>query len=270
MGDTMVARGLGGRSLRLLVVVLAIAALLLGTVRGATAAAAGLVSDDFSTGLDSSTWTVVDPLGDGTVTTSGQGTSDATLDLTVPAGTSHNPWDDNRALRVMQPVSNGDFEVEAKFASVPTQKFQMQGLMVAQDDDDWLRFELYHSGSGLVAFAAATTAGSSKTKLTAAAAATGDVWMRVRRVGTTWTLSWSDNGTSWVTAGSFTSSLVPSSVGPHAANHAPNPAFTAIVDYVFDTSAPIVPEDPAVATHTLVTNTAGQGSITTDPAGPDR
>ena len=56
------------------------------------AAAAPFVSDDFNTASLSQEWTVADTVGDGTVAVTGAGTGDAALELSVPAGVSHNPW----------------------------------------------------------------------------------------------------------------------------------------------------------------------------------
>ncbi len=203
------------------------------------------MSDDFSGGLDSSVWSVVDPVGDGSVVASGQGTSDAWVELGVPAGTSHDPWGANRSLRLMQSVADGDFEVEAKFDSVPSAKYQMQGLVVEQDADEWLRFDTYHDGKTLRALAASTSGGQTGWFFNDAISVSGgSVWMRVARVGDTWTMWWSDDGSVFTEAGSFSRPLTVSKVGPFAANHKPNPAYTARVDYVFDTATPIDPEDP--------------------------
>jgi hypothetical protein len=87
----------------------------------------------------------------------------------------------------------------------------------------------------------------------------------VRRTGDQWTLRTSTNGTSWVTAGSFTAALDVARVGPYAGNAgSPIPAFTALVDYVFDAAAPVVPEDtPGVPGTTTTTTTAPPSSSTT-------
>lgn len=223
---------------------LLVALALLGTVpTPALAEPGGLVSDDFSGGLDAGVWSVVDPLGDGVVGVSGQGGEDAVVSLSVPAGVSHDAWGDNRSLRVVQGVGDVDFEVEVRFDSLPTEKYQTQGLLVEQDGDDWLRFDVHSAGAGQRVFAASTVAGVSSSELLASVQVDGSVWLRVSRVGDVWSLGWSGDGQAFSEVGSFEHALAVSAVGPFAANHSPSPAFTAVVDYVFDTAAPIDPED---------------------------
>ncbi len=229
------------------------------------------VSDDFNTAELSQEWTVIDPVGDGAVGVTGEGTGDAVLELSVPAGVSHDPWGVNRALRVVQDVDDTDFQIEAALASTPSSRYQMQGLMVEQDADNWLRFEVYHDGSRLNAFGASTTDGASTAKFNTALSGPAPGFMRVTRAGDTWTLTLSGDGQSWVNAGSFSRALSVATVGPFAGNHGASlaiPQFTARFDYVFNTASPIADEDggqpPAQAT--LDVQTTGQGSVAVDPA----
>jgi regulation of enolase protein 1 (concanavalin A-like superfamily) len=208
------------------------------------APAAAFASDDFDRASLGPAWTVVDPVGNGTVSLSGAGTPDARLSLAVPAGSAHDAWHTNRSLRVVQPAQDVDFTAEVRFESTPTQKYQIQGLLVQQDADDWLRFDVFHNGSGLRAYAASTAAGTSTARLNAATASAPSLWLRVQRAGDDWTLRTSTTGQSWTTVGTFTRALDVTAVGPFAGNSgSPVPAFTALVDYVFETSAPIEPED---------------------------
>ncbi|MBW3578476.1 MAG: DUF1349 domain-containing protein [Actinobacteria bacterium] len=252
-----------------------LASLAVGTApaRPSTATGPAFESDDFNTSSLDARWSVVDPVGDGSVALVGAGSGQATLDLSVPGGVSHDAWGTNRSLRAVQATNDVDFEAEVAFASVPSLKYQMQGLMVEQDADDWLRFDVYHDGSGLRVFAAATTAGSSKAKLNQTISASQAVALRVHRAGDTWTLSYAADGGGFTTVGSFSHALGVSTLGPFAANHHTTassvPAFTAQVDYVFDTAAPISPEDDpyAVASYTLSTSTVGSGSVSRSPDG---
>ncbi len=122
---------------------------------------AGIIADDFHTGtLDSGTWQIVDPQGDSTVELVGAGTPDAQLLLSVPAGTTHDAWSNNTTLRVMQPAADEDFEIEVKFESQPTQRYQGQGVLVEQNASNYVRFDVYSDGSSLRAFAATFANGS--------------------------------------------------------------------------------------------------------------
>jgi S-adenosylmethionine synthetase len=89
---------------------------------------AGFVSDDFNScaGL-AGHWSLVDPVGDCAFDLAGGGTANAHLAITVPAGTSHDAFDVNRAPRVMQLTSDQDFELEVKFHINPTGRFEIGG-----------------------------------------------------------------------------------------------------------------------------------------------
>ena len=200
----------------------------------------------------------------------GAGSGESRLALAVPAGSAHDPWKTNRALRVMQPAADVDFQAELGFASVPAVAYQSQGLIVEQDAGNWLRFEVHHNGSSLRAFAAKTTDGFSTGTINRTIPMPADqlIFVRVGRVGSQWTLSYSYDGEAWSVAGTFDHALAVSAIGPFAGNNssggAPAPAHEALVDYVFDTSAPIVAED-GVARHTLAIDTEGDGTVTRSP-----
>ena len=96
-------------------------------------------SDDFhSTSLNTSLWTIVNPLGDGTV-----GPNGTNLLLSLPAGTEHDVYNSDPGLRVMQNVGNTDFDVVVKIDSPPTDPYQEQGLIIQQDANNWLRFDFF-------------------------------------------------------------------------------------------------------------------------------
>ncbi len=177
----------------------------------------GLVSDDFNVcAVDSGVWSFVDPVGDGAAVVNG-----TQLELSVPGGVSHDVWGANMAPRLVQPVTDADFEVEAKFESTVSDAYEMQGVLVEQDADDYLRFDVYGNGGQVYLFAARTVGGSPTALLNTAIPASGDpVFLRVGRVGDVWTLSYSVDGSSWVTAVSFEHSLVASSVGVFAGTQA--------------------------------------------------
>ena len=227
----------------------------------------GIVSDDFSgTLLDTGLWTVVDPQGDGAVSMTG-----TQVLLSVPAGTSHDVWSSgNDALRIMQPAGDTDFEIEVKFESAVSAKYQLQGLLVEQSPGNYLRFDFYSDGSSTQLFAASFTNDSPSVKKNSRLFAAGvePLYMRVGRVGDQWTQSYSQDGVNWTTHTSFSFALSVSSVGVFAGNAGASPAHTAVVDYFFNTASPIDPEDgggtgPVV--YVLDTSVSGSGMITIDP-----
>ena len=100
----------------------------------------GAELDDFDgSQLNPNVWTIVDPLAGSDVSVSG-----GFLTIQVPAPVSHDVWiSGNRAPRVMQPVADTDFWIEAKFDSIPSKKYQIQGLLVEQDVGNFLRFDIF-------------------------------------------------------------------------------------------------------------------------------
>ena len=225
---------------------------------GITAATAenGGASDDFNrANLDPARWTLINPLNDGAVRMVGVGAGDAHLELTLPQGQSHDPWNANRALRVMQPASNGDFQITVKFDSTPTQKYQMQGLILEQDADNWLRLEIQHDGSALRIFTAATLNGSTQSRGSQTVTPGAVAYLRVIRTGDNWDVAYSSEGAAWSSPVSFTQPITITAMGPFVANHAsagdPSPAFTARVDYISNTAAPVSGEDSSAVADTL-------------------
>ncbi|VEP12678.1 conserved hypothetical protein [Hyella patelloides LEGE 07179] len=199
-------------------------------------------SDDFNSNNLDNQWTFVNPLDDGSFDLTGLGTGDAYLELSVPDGTTHNVWKTNKsAVRVMQPATDTNFELEVKFASEPSQSLQMQGIFVEQDDNNWLRFDVFYDDGQLNVFAGRTINGKSKRRIRVGVAAGSASYLRVNRQGDVWSLEYSGDGANWTTAGSFTQDLEVNSVGTFVGNI--GAAFTSQVDYFFNTAAPIVPED---------------------------
>lgn len=254
--------------------VLVMAAALVGCLP-VEATSPAFASDDFNRTVLGPEWTVVDHLGDGTVTLTGAGTPDARLELAVPAGESHDPWHTNRSLRVVRHAADTDFTAIVKFDGQPTQQYQTQGVLVQQDADNWLRFDVHHNGTRLRAFAASTAEATTTPRLQENTQAGATHWIRIARADDTWTLATSTNGEVWSTTGAFTHALDVTAVGPFVANAGnPAPAFTALVDYVFEASAPLEPEDISPSptttstTSTSTTTTATTTTTTTTPDGP--
>ncbi len=196
----------------------------------------------------------MNPLGDGSVVMAGAGTGDAALELSVPEGPSHDPYNVNRSVRVMQPIPDADFELEVAFASDPSERYQLQGFIVEADADNWLRFDTLHDGSSQRVFAGVTVNGSSSSRFNLPIAFGDARFMRITRVGDSWTCATSPDGVVYTTAGSFSHGLAVTAAGVFAANHASSgdsPSYTARVDYVADTASPILGEDASVEPDTL-------------------
>ncbi|MDT9191560.1 Ig-like domain-containing protein, partial [Limnospira sp. PMC 1245.20] len=211
-------------------------------------------SDDFNSSTLKPEWNFIKPLANSSYALTGTGTSDAYLELSVPAQT--DLWNQNRTTaRLMQPAANEDFELEIKFASDPTVSKQMQGILVEQDERNWLRFNVSQTGSGLSVFAASTTNGSSRVMVSGSVAAGQARYLNVNRQGNLWTLKSSGDGINWNTVGSFIRDLQVQEVGLFAGHAGNSPAmFTTQVDYFFNMAAPIVPEDVSLGNQPPIAN----------------
>jgi len=98
----------------------------------------GIDSDGFNAAvLDTGLWNFVDRVGDGQLVITGK-----QLDLSVPAGTSHDVWTaDNIVSRIMQTTADEDFVIEVKFELAVSAKYQLQGQLVGEDAGELLRFD---------------------------------------------------------------------------------------------------------------------------------
>ncbi|UCG50578.1 MAG: PKD domain-containing protein, partial [Candidatus Latescibacterota bacterium] len=201
-------------------------------------------SDDFSsTTLDTTLWRFIDPVGDVTLVLTG-----TNLVFYVPGGTRHNISDSAiLAPRLMQDAADKDFEIEAKFDSRGSLAYQGQGFLVQEDEDTYLRFDVIFSSGNPRVFAAYYDQGSVATKVDQSVPETPP-YLRVTRTADSWEYQYSNDGTIWNSAVTFSQSLTVTEVGL-VINNSSNggvwltPAFVGNVDYFFNTAGPLVPED---------------------------
>lgn len=227
------------------------------------------ISDDFNACvLNTNLWTFENPVGDGSYEMNG-----TQLRLIVPANVSHNIWDlGNRSVRVMQPTEDVDFEVVARFESIVTRRFQMQGLLIEKDSKNFLRFEVHFDGKDNRLYVARFVEGKPpQAVINNVRVLTTPSYLRVTRVGPSWSFSFSEDGQVWSSVGSFVHDMRVTRSGVFGANHdvapgQPAPAHTAVVDYFFNTAAPIEPEDGNDLSNLKVTvNKVGQGAVNLTP-----
>lgn len=234
----------------------AVVAILLGAVGARSAHGAALVSDDFATGaLDPLVWTFVDPRGDASVVMTG-----THAQIVVPAtGLAHDVWTNGNFLpRLMQFVEDTDFEVETKFESWLTGGFQSQGILIEQDADNIVRAEFHFGGGQTKVFAATIFNQSASIKVIKPVALSPPMYLRVRRTGNQWTVAYSLDGSGWVTAASFSQVMTVSAVSVFGGN-GPDTPHTATVDYVFNSAAPIDPEDGGLVS--ALVDAIGNGTV---------
>lgn len=234
----------------------------------------GLVSDSFTGALNTNLWSFYDPLSNSSLSTTGSQAS-----ISVPASSNHDLWTNAlNAPRIRQAANNTDFQIEAKFDSNVTNRFQMQGLTVEQNNTNLLRFDVYYDGTVTRIFSASIVNGTASNRISAIIANGAPKYLRVNRSGNLWSLSYSSNGTTWTTAGSYSHTLSVTAVGLFTGNSgSPIPAHTALVDYFMvdniqpgsggDTNAPVISNIQATsltsssATITWTTNEASNSVV---------
>lgn len=196
------------------------------------------------------------------------------LRLSIPAG-DHDADGTNQAARLMQDVSqpHADFEIEAKFLSEPAKAFQFQGLLVEGDEQNWLRFDVYHDGSKVHIFGAKSIDGDWEAAFDHVLSGADDAaYLKVTRDGDVWTFEYSSDGTTWSTAGSYTQEFSVASAGVLAgttANPGIGPAFTVEVDYFEGTPGIIQSDtfdDPSLQGFWSLEGPAGTADVVTDGA----
>jgi regulation of enolase protein 1 (concanavalin A-like superfamily) len=199
-----------------------------------------IVTDDFSSGQLGSHWTVFDPVGDAVVNL-----TNTNALVSLPAGSDHNLFvGANRAPRLRQAGPLGNFGVEAKFESVLTSRFQLQGIVVEESNDTFLRFEVHHDGSRVKAYVASVIAGTATVRHYGDLPASAEHYVRVQRSGDSWTMWHSVDAVIWSPVVTFDAAVASTYVGPYIGNTATGtaspPAFIGSIDYFFNVDTPIV------------------------------
>jgi hypothetical protein len=212
-------------------------------VSATTLSLAAPVSDGFNgNSLDSNLWTFINPAGDGSYAFTGIG-----LNLSVPAGSNHDPafGGTNSAVRVIQAVGSSDFTLEAKFDTIPNREYQFEGIVVEQDAANYLRFHIGSTDSLLVVGATRVVSRNETNELESIIKipdGARSIWLRIQKFGVTWTETWSPDGSTYNTVGSFTQLLTPAAVGPFGGNYSEPasaaPGFTVSIDHFFNIASP--------------------------------
>lgn len=189
----------------------------------------GLASDEFDDPVDPLLWHFLDPNGVSHVESQG-----GSLNIDLPTGVSHDLWKNAlTAPRLLQASNNEDFDVEVKVDSPMTSQYQVAGLVVQNQDDSLLRYDVYYDGSRLNLVAARIVNNRPKFLLRQFIAEAFPVYLRLQRDRDDWRALYSYDGAEWTEAGTFTTSMTVNQVGVFAAN--PNselpPAYTAMFDY---------------------------------------
>ena len=84
-----------------------------------------------------------------------------------------------------------------KFLSVPSRGYQQQGLLLENAAGQAVRVDVHSTGTDVRAFVATLTPTTAVTRISRSVGTSADVWLRVRRAGSTWTVWHSGDGATW-------------------------------------------------------------------------
>ncbi|MEM8852780.1 MAG: Ig-like domain-containing protein, partial [Pseudomonadota bacterium] len=217
----------------------------------------GFVSDDFSGAVTGAGWSFEGPVGSASLH---QEDGEGLLRLTVPTG-NNDVWQTVDAPHFMQSVQDTDFAIEAKLLTLPTERTQMVGLLVEEDDANWIRFDTLFDGTDLRLFAAVTRDGVSSAVFNTPIQAGEANHLRITREGDNWTLAYSSDGVAWNDGVSFSEAMVVREAGVFAATAHKAPGFAADIDYVKVVGDPIIDDvtipNPPVAVDDVVATGEG-------------
>ena len=242
------------------------------------AEAAPFLSDDFNPAtLEPSpapAWRFYDPYDTNTTVGDEAGESTLTLDgtnalISIPEGLSHNLWitPDNKAPRYLQATDNADFKIEVKFETNPSLSNQSQGIIVQQDNDTFLRFDIFY-GNTTKLFVAYIDGGSFVPHLPITTIQNSPKYQQVERVGDLWTFRYSDDGAVWTDAVTFTeTNIAVTEVGFFAGTSGSNPDFLSSVDYFMNLDSPIPDTDTWMAPAPVITSWYGYNQPSSGPFG---
>ena len=140
----------------------------------------------------------------------------------------------------MQTAPNTDFEIEVKFDSPVTRRYQIRGLVVDESSGRFIRFDVHHDGAQVRVFPATINNGTASTRHNVASTLSGSaLYLRLARQGNLWTPRYSMDGVSWISLKGFTYAMTVTAVGVFAGNAGnPVPAHTGLVDYFLNKAAP--------------------------------
>ena len=218
-------------------------------------------SDDFNSAtLNTSVWSFINPLSDGSYAMTGYNSGNASIDISVPAGTEHDVWITGITVpRIMQPAADTDFEIEVKFESIVSVTYQQQGIIIEQEPGHVLRYEIYSENSIVKMYGTVIDipGGVLNPPLYVnrnVGTQSPPYYLRVKRVGDDWFLTYSFDRITWLNAlisgASFNYPMNVTSVGVYAGNSV-STSHTAVVDYFFNTDNPIIPEDSEIPKITI-------------------
>ncbi len=173
------------------------------------------VSDDFSSlELDPAVWVQVDPVGG-----SGFESVNGWLTLTIPGGTDHDLREGiNGTARLVQDVPDDDFSIDVGFESLPTEDFQIQGLLAETDATHYLHLDVRRTGQATKVVCATVDGVLKITQGEIELTGANVIRLRLARTGDSWLATYSLDGVTWIDIIAFDHEMTVSRVGVFAGN----------------------------------------------------
>ncbi|HEY0826583.1 MAG TPA: DUF1349 domain-containing protein [Bacilli bacterium] len=122
--------------------------------------------------------------------------------ITTQTGDLHTTTNNAKNL-LLQTAPGTDFKAYTTLTFDPTQDYHHAGIIVYQDDGNYIKLVKIHAGSKRIEIAKEINGSFTPTNVAAPTGTT--VQLRLDRVGTTYTAYYSTDGTNWTQVGSFTS-----------------------------------------------------------------
>lgn len=208
-------------------------ALAIGWLAFTTPVSAASFTDNFTNppGL-SSGWTWVDSVGNATRGFTGDNSH---YYISVPAGSSHDCWNTSlNCARLMRAITgaNATFEIKVDGVTI-SQQHQYYGLMLWQDNSNYIRFEFWTAGSGVQVNVYRIIGGNGDWTYSGQSyTMSATNYLRIINTGVRYELQYSANGSTWNTAYTFNQNgFTPSQAGIYTGNATGNPATTGNFDY---------------------------------------
>ncbi len=191
----------------------------------------GATTDNFNTNVLDPKWSFINPKGDSSYSlTSNPGQ----LKINVPSGSSHDCWlTITECPRMMQSDNNTDATYEVKINGDPlTSKTHTYGIMLYQDNLNYIRFEFWRNTSTFVKVFSTVNGVSSAPVKGPTVTINGEASLRVKRAGNSYILDYKLGATgAWKTVVNFNrSGFVVNQSGMHVINAVNNPVTVARFD----------------------------------------
>ncbi|HEV8129837.1 MAG TPA: PQQ-binding-like beta-propeller repeat protein [Acidobacteriota bacterium] len=196
-------------------------------------------SDQFTSSTLNGTWYFRDQIGNSSYSLTA---NSGHLQMNIPSGSTHDCWGTGAAsywfncATMLETSRNIDATYETKIDGTNLgagSNGQSYGIMVWQDDANYLLIEYFTDTTGSVKIAFSKVINGTGTIVYSPnVSLTATNYIRVQRSGNIWTPTYSQNGSTWNSVGAaYTQALIVNRVGLEMSNYTNNPATTGNFDY---------------------------------------